>query len=135
VIADREPRRPHKLRLYLYSAELAVCHLGPDAPIPAWATKGSFHSITRTAHELSIVCEFDAAPQDVECEGPWRCFEVEGPLDFSLTGVLVSLAVPLAEAGVSIFAVSSYLTDYVLVPAEQLEVAIDALSVAGHNVQ
>jgi hypothetical protein len=94
-----------------------------------------FYAITRTKDELSIVCEFGVAPPEVECVGPWSCLEVEGPLDFSLTGILASIVVPLAEAGISVFALSAYRTDYVLVPAEKLEAAERVLLTAGHRIR
>jgi hypothetical protein len=113
----------------------AVCRLDADAP-QAWAMSGSSSivSITRTPSELSIVCAQELVPDGVRCERDWRCLSVEGPLDFSLTGVLAALLAPLAEAGVSIFALSTFDTDYLLVGAAQLDLAIEALSAAGHRV-
>jgi hypothetical protein len=116
------------------NGRLAVCQLDPGVPLPAWATQGEFWSIARTAGELSIVCAEDSVPPGVTCQPNWRGLKVAGPLDFSLTGVLASLAVPLAEAGVSIFAISTYDTDYLLVQGGQLEAAVDALRRAGHTV-
>ena len=72
----------HQLTLRVLPARLAVCTLPPDAPLPAWATQGSFHSITRTDEELSVVCDYAVVPPDVSHEGPWACLQVEGPLDF-----------------------------------------------------
>lgn len=117
--------------LLLLPQRLAVCRLAPDAAIPSWAA-GPFFSITRTADELSVVCPEDAVPADVRCESGWRAFQVAGPLDFSLTGILAAIAAPLAAAGVSIFAVSTFDTDYVLVKEANLARAIDALREAGH---
>jgi hypothetical protein len=115
---------------------LAVCRLDPAEPLPAWALPGAsaLVSITRTAGELSVVCAQEAVPDGVRSERDWRCLMVEGPLDFSLTGVLAALLTPLAEAGVSIFALSTFDTDYLLVRAAQLDTAIAALSAAGHVV-
>jgi hypothetical protein len=113
---------------------LAVCRLPADAPLPAWAMTGPWSSITRTADELSIVCREREAPGDVIAERGWRALKVAGPLDFGLTGVLAALAGPLAEAGVSLFAVSTYDTDYVLVKADRLAEAVRALIAAGHRV-
>lgn len=124
------------MNLLLLSGFFAVCQLDPDAPLPAWATPGSsgLLSITRTPKELSIVCSQEAAPEDIRQERNWRCLMVEGPLDFSLTGVLSALLTLLAEAGVSIFALSTFDTDYLLVRAAQLDLAIESLSAAGHLV-
>lgn len=109
----------------------AICRLDSDAPIPEWAHIG-FFSITRTPDELSIVCKEEIVPEGVTGEKGWRCLQVMGPLDFALTGILASLAAPLAEAGISIFAISTYDTDYFLV--KELNRAIAVLSNSGHNV-
>lgn len=124
------------MKLLLLAELFAVCQLNPDAPLPAWATPGSsgLLSITRTPKELSIVCAQEGAPGDIRQERNWRCLMVEGPLDFSLTGVLSALLAPLAEAGVSIFALSTFDTDYVLVRAAQLDLAIESLTAVGHLV-
>lgn len=124
----------HALVLTPLNGRLAICQLDPGARFPAWATQGAFWSITRTAGELSIVCAEESVPPGVTCQPGWRGLQVAGPLDFSLTGVLASLAAPLAEAGVSIFAISTYDTDFLLVREEQLEVAVDVLRRAGHTV-
>ena len=130
----QKPAPVHRLPLRVLPARLAVCFLPPEAPLPDWATRGTFHSVTRTDDELSVVCDYTAIPPNVVHEGPWACLQVDGPLDFSLTGVLASLAAPLAGAGISIFAVSTYRTDYVLVPERDLNAALQALSAAGHTV-
>ena len=103
--------------------------------MPEWAQSGKIWSITRTADELSVVCWQKNVPEGVRSEGGWRCLKLEGPLDFSLTGILVSLAAPLAEAGISIFAISTFDTDYLLVNRDDLERSVDALEGAGHLVR
>lgn len=122
---------------------LVILRLPPDADVPAWALSGSFASMTRTAAELSVVAPAAAVPSNANAErgpdgvvvrGGWRALQVDATLDFALTGVLAALAAPLAEAGVSIFALSTYDTDYLLVRAEQLDHALDALRAAGHTV-
>ena len=112
----------------------AVCRWPPGETPPDSVQQGDFVSITRTPTELSVVCAFDAVPAAVVCEGPWRMLAVRGPLDFSLTGVMASLALPLAEAAISIFTVSTYDTDYLLVRAADLDRAVAALRRAGHRV-
>lgn len=111
-----------------------VCRLNPAADIPAWALLGGFQAITRTADELSIVCPQINIPTTVQCEGDWRILKVAAVLDFALTGVLVSLAAPLAEAGISIFAISTFDTDYLLVKVNALQQAVDTLLAAGHQI-
>ncbi len=122
---------PKSLMLSALDERLAICRLDARAKTPAWALEASFFSITRTPDELSIVCSEKDAPEGAKVEGGWRAFKVEGPLDFSLTGILASLAAPLAEAGVGIFAVSTYDTDYVLVKESKLDAAIYALEARG----
>ncbi|HEY4525795.1 MAG TPA: ACT domain-containing protein [Candidatus Paceibacterota bacterium] len=115
-----------KLTISVLPQDLSVCRFGSnDAPkLP----ERGFYSITKTADELSVVCESDAIPPNCpKVEKGWRALKVEGPLDFSLTGILASLATPLAEAGISIFAISTYDTDYVLVKSENLPGAVEVL--------
>ena len=118
----------------LLSGRYVVCRMEPDAPVPAWA-QGEFVSITRTAEELSVVCDEIGVPADVRCERGWRCLKLAGPLDFSLVGVLQSLLAPLAAANVSVFAVSTYDTDYVLVRERDLDRTLAALRGAGWNIE
>ena len=123
------------LRLALLEGRLAVCRLPPGSPPPTWAANSpGLCSWTRTRDEWSVVCAEGEVPEGVRAETGWRVFRVEGPLDFGLTGVLLSMAKPLAEAGVAIFALSTYDTDYVLVKEEKLAAAIGALEAAGHRL-
>jgi hypothetical protein len=112
----------------------AVCRLAGDSPVPTWAT-GSFVSITRTAEELSIVCRAEDVPEGVRCERGWRCLRVAGALDFALVGVLTSLLAPLADAGIPVFAASTFDTDYLLVKEDRWDVAVEALRREGHRVE
>src|SRR5262245_54120965 len=105
----------HRLTLIPLDGLFAIVKLPPEAAIPSWASSGSFLSITRTADELSIVSPEAAVPSGVQAERGWRCVRVAGKMDFSVVGVLASLVVPLADAGVSVFAVSTFDTDYLLV--------------------
>ncbi len=124
-----------KLKLLLLPETLVICRLDKDAPIPEWALKGVFFSVTRTREELSVVCPQIHAPAEIEREEGWRCIKAQGPLDFSLTGILASLTLPLARAGISVFAISTYDTDYLLVKEENLEKAVEILIKSGHRVQ
>jgi hypothetical protein len=96
--------------------------------------RSRFFSITRAEDELSVICEQTQVPVGVRCESDWRALKVNGPLDFSLTGVLASILTPLAESGISVFALSTYDTDYILVKASQLDQAVAALSTSGHRI-
>ena len=122
------------LTLTLMPDRLAVCRMAGDADIPAWAFTPGFFSITRTPDELSIVTGEDTPPAGILHEPGWRCLKLEGQFDFALTGILASLATPLADAGVGIFAISTYNTDYILVKQADLAQAVAALQASGHTV-
>jgi hypothetical protein len=121
------------LSLRVLPERLAICRLPPDAPVPEPPSRG-FWSVTCTPDELSVVLLEAEAKPEWKAERGWRGFAVAGPLDFSLTGILASIASPLAVAGVSLFALSTYDTDYVLVREADLERAAKALREAGHAV-
>lgn len=123
------------LTLAVVPGRFAVCRLDPGDPIPSWATASDRWSITRTPDELSIVCADDIVADGIVAERDWRGLQVAGPLDFSLTGILAALAEPLAQAGISIFALSTYDTDYVLVKEHALAAALTALRSAGHQIR
>lgn len=115
------------LTMSLLKNKFGVCRFDPSILIPDWAQKGDFFSITRTSDELSVVCLQDNIPSDIQCEMDWRILKVEGPLDFSLTGILASISKILAQNEISIFAVSTYDTDYILVKEKDLDAAIRSL--------
>jgi hypothetical protein len=121
------------LTLSLLPDNYSICRLEPAADIPPWALAGNFFSITRTEEELSLVCSQEVVPDGVLCEKGWRCIMVVGPLDFSLTGILASLTASLAEVGISVFAISTFDTDYLLVKADNLKRAVLKLQEAGHR--
>ncbi len=127
------------LKMALLKDKYAVCRLNMNERIPEWAYKGYFFSITRTDEELSLVClqdnvDLEDFGEDAECEKEWRVFKVEGPLDFSLGGILANLTCIMKEEGVSIFAVSTYDTDYLMVKEDKVEKAVNALKEYGHQV-
>lgn len=117
-----------KLTLSILPQKLAICRLDKNFPIPSWVESDDYFSITKTKDELSIVCPEKTVPNDIKAEKDWRAFKVEGVLDFSLTGILASLAVPLAKAKISIFAISTYDTDYLLIKEEKFDQAKKVLS-------
>lgn len=106
--------------------------------MPEWAATGkaaeTFFSITRTTEETSIVAETDVVPEALRSKTNWRLMKVHGPFDLSAVGVLASLVTPLAGAGISLFTISTFNTDYLLVQAEQLRAAIAALRKGGHRI-
>jgi hypothetical protein len=123
------------ITLTVLPESLAVSQLSALMDIPQWAIASPFFSMTRTADELSIVSVESVVPSDVRCERGWRALRFEGPFDFALTGILVAVANPLAIAQISIFAISTYDTDYILLRESQLEEAIAVLTTHGHWVQ
>ncbi|PLS82320.1 MAG: hypothetical protein CYG60_24730 [Actinobacteria bacterium] len=134
-LSDEEPLGlVSYLKLKVLDGRMAVCRLSPDFEVPGWASAAGFFSVTRTADELSVVCPEGDVPDGVRSEGGWCVLQLEGPFEFSEVGVLASVVAPLAEAGVSIFALSTYDTDYVLVKEEGLDLAVSALRGRGHEV-
>jgi hypothetical protein len=134
---------PRKLTLTILPGRFAICRLPPAAPIPDWATRGGFFSVTRTAEELSIICEEavlpptapDASLPELKISKEWRVLKFEGPFDFSEVGVLASVIAPLAEAAISISAVSTFDTDYLFVQEAAFPRAQQTLAAHGHTVR
>lgn len=126
------------LQLTLLPEEFAICRFPREAPIPEWAMTGELSCVMRTADELSLVCPARALPRELPASAKvtagWRALKLHGPFAFEETGILASILFPLAAAGVSIFALSTYDTDYVLVRDEQVDKATAALRAAGHAV-
>jgi uncharacterized protein len=124
------------VELDLHETLLAVCRLPAEDAVPRWADQvfQPLVSITRTADELSVVLPQTEVPSGVQAESGWRALSVRGPLPFHLTGILASLAAPLAEAGVPIFALSTHDTDWLLVGHDHVSDACAALEGAGHRV-
>jgi uncharacterized protein len=125
---------PHHLELSLLPERFAISRLAPTALLPTWATQGAFYSVTRTCDELSIVVEEFRVPAGTQSQPGWRVFKVRGPFVLSEVGVMASLTAPLADASISLFVVSTFDTDYLLVTQEQLASAIVALDRAGHSI-
>jgi hypothetical protein len=125
---------PHHLKFSVLRERLAVCQLAAGDPVPKWALGGGFFCVARTADELSVVCEESRVPTGVRVERDWSALKLEGPFPFSTTGVLESILQPLAQAEISIFAVSTYDTDYVLIQRERIAAAVEELRKAGHEL-
>jgi len=132
---EEQAERMKKLSLSLLPHTYAVCQFHPDKHIPYWALLGDFVSLTRTHEELSIVCRQDNVPGEIEAERGWRCLQVQGAFDFSAAGIHVSLAIPLAEADISVLAIATYATDYLLIKEENVERALQVLEQAGHFIE
>ena len=123
-----------KLSLKILSGRMAVCRFDPAAAIPDWIAESGFYSITRTEEELTIVCPETHIAPGISSEAGWRCFRVQGLLDFSEIGIIFSLTRPLAENGISVFVISTFNTDYLMVKDKDLAKAIDALTAEGHEI-
>jgi hypothetical protein len=122
-----------RLRFTLLLERFAVARLSPSELPPAWAA-GSLVSMTRTADELSIVCRDESVPAGVRVDRGWRCLKLAGPVALTQTGIAAEFTSLLAGSGVSVFVISTYDTDYVLVKEEHLRRACDAFRAAGHAV-
>jgi len=120
-------------RLEVLPGAFVVCQLPAKADVPDWAN-GELVSITRTNEELSIVCSSENVPQEIQQETGWRALRVAGPLDFSMVGVIATLTAALAAANISVFTISTFNTDYLLVKESNLDAAIKTLRAAGHTV-
>ena len=119
----------------LTKSRYAIVRLGADSAVPEWARKGDFTSITRTRDELSIVCPMENLPAEVSSPHSWICLKLEGPFPFSQTGILRSFIEPLSSNGIPIFAISTYDTDYILIPEEWARAALRELETAGHELR
>jgi len=137
LVAKRNPGIAMRNKTFILSVlpeRLGICRHDSSAPIPDRVYQSSFFSVTRTLDELSIVCDETHIPKEHACSIGWRCLKIKGPLDFSETGILASLSRSLAEAGIPIFVLSTYDTDYILVKEKDISRAIEALEQDGHNV-
>jgi hypothetical protein len=121
------------LTLDILPGWFAICRLDSEAAVPTWAA-GALTSVTRTANELSILCDATGVPPTVTGQRDYRGLAVRGPLDFSLVGVVADLSRALAAASVSILVVSTYDTDYLFVRDAHLTRAVAALRDQGHTI-
>jgi hypothetical protein len=140
VAACRSSSKPPMKRaivpIELLGDRLAICRSDKNKPVPGWANSpgGGLWSVTETRGEVSIIVADAQAPRDAKCERGWRLLMVKGPLDFNQVGIIAGLSGTLADAGVSIFALSTYDTDYIMVKQADLDRALTALRQAGYPV-
>ena len=124
------------MKLTVLDGEFTVWKLPPGERIPQRPeNRERFWSVTCTREEISVISSPEDVPENAEAEPGWKILEVEGPLDFSMTGVLASLVSPLAEYGIPIFVASTFDTDYLLIAFENLPDTISALEDSGHHVE
>jgi len=122
-----------RLRLSILPRVFAVCSLPPGGAIPDFSDISSIISITKTSKEITVVCDENHIPDHCKKSGSFKCIKVEGSFDLNATGVLASIAEPLAQNKISIFVLSAYDTDYILVHAEHIDAAVSCLSEFGHT--
>ena len=123
------------LVLEVLAGDFTVSRLSPGEPVPPWATAADFSSVTRTAEELSIICPSSQVPAVIKSERGWSLVKFCGPLDFGAVGVLAAVTAPLARAGISLLAIGTFDTDYVLIKSVRLDEAVRVLEAAGHTVR
>jgi len=123
------------LVIQVLPGEFAIARLPATEPIPAWADSPVFSATARTADELSILCPAAQIPSSVKQEAGWRLLKLRGPFSFTETGILSSVLDPLAFSRISILAMSTFDTDYVLVKSADLEAALRTLRNADHTVE
>jgi uncharacterized protein len=126
-------------RFSVVPGRYAVCRLPADTAVPFWASApGGFTSVTRTADELSIVCEEARVPaprpESLRGEGGFALLKIHGPFPLDAVGILAGLAKPLADAGISLLAIGTFDTDYLLVKRTQAARAVVALTQSGHTL-
>ncbi len=112
-----------------------IYKLSPDASIPEEIRNCDFYNVSKSAEELSVVCPEQFEVQSTHSSPDWKCIKVKGPLDFDLTGILAGISAILAQANISIFAISTFNTDYILVPKQALDEACSVLMQAGYKFE
>jgi hypothetical protein len=121
-----------KLKLQLLDEKFTISKLPQFSELPSIFSRGELVFTMRTDDELTVICPEFMAPNNVQQEVGWRCFRIDGEIPFQAVGVLESLLKPLAEADVTIFAISTFNTDYVFCHEQQLVHAVKALQQWGH---
>lgn len=125
----------NQLTIIVLPGEYAMCRMEPGSSFPSWALLSAFYTVSKSEHELSIVCEASLVPPSVECSKEWRLLKIAAILDLNLTGITAQFSTALANAGVNLCVIATYDTDYILVPQQKLATAIMALQEAGFVIQ
>lgn len=124
----------HKLLIRLVDAEYAITRLNIGTPLPEWLMGPGFWTVSSSREEMTLVCRAARIPPGVQSSGGWRCLRIEQHFSFDVPGVLASVLNPLTEAGVGIFANSTFSTDYVFIMGSDLDKAVAALKAHGHEI-
>ncbi|HAS43007.1 MAG TPA: ACT domain-containing protein [Microscillaceae bacterium] len=125
----------NQLTFELLSSTYSLCRLEPEEGVPDWVYLSAFFSITKSKHELSIVCEEFLVPKGITVEESWRLLRITGTLDLSLTGITAKFSTPLAEAGINICVIATYDTDYLMVKSDKILETLHTLSKAGFGIE
>ena len=123
---------PSKLVLSVLEETFSIHRLAPDASFPEAVSECDFYSLSKTTDELSLVCPEHIAVKSEKSNPDWKCLKVAGPLDFELTGILAGITDVLAKEKLSVFAISTFDTDYILIKKQGLTAAISALQRVGY---
>lgn len=124
-----------KLILQVVVPEYAITRLNAGSTMPEWVSGPGFWEVSNSKEEMTLVCRSDRVPSNIKSSGGWKCVRVEQRFTFEEPGVLASVLLPLANAGVSIFTSSTFSTDYIFVAGGDLHKAVDALRGHGHEVR
>ncbi len=124
-----------KLKIRLLQGIYAVCQISNREKVPSWVEEKGFFSVTKTEDEISVVMLQDKISKEIKAEKDWRILKVEGILDFSLIGILAKISSVLAENQISIFVISTFNTDYILVKEEKIEKAMAVLNLEGYEIK
>lgn len=124
-----------KLKIRLLQGIYAVCQISNREKVPSWVEEKGFFSVTKTEDEISVVMLQDKISKEIKAEKDWRILKVEGILDFSLIGILAKISSVLAENQISIFVISTFNTDYILVKEENIEKAMAVLNLEGYEIK
>lgn len=124
-----------KLKIRLLQGIYAVCQISNREKVPSWVEEKGFFSVTKTEDEISVVMLQDKISKEIKAEKDWRILKVEGTLDFSLIGILAKISSVLAENQISIFVISTFNTDYILVKEENIEKAMAVLNLEGYEIK
>jgi uncharacterized protein len=124
----------HKLLIRLVDAEYAIIRLNIGSPLPEWLPGAGFWAVSSSREEMTLVCRAARVPSSIQSSGGWRCLRIEQHFKFDVPGVLASVLNPLSDAGVGIFANSTFSTDYVFIIGSDLDKAVAALKAHGHEI-
>jgi len=122
-----------RLKLCVLPGHYAICSFPPDATLPDWVDRPSFLSTTKTPKEITVVCEENQVPGECKKSDNWKCIKIEGRFDLDAVGVLAGIAGPLAQSKISLYVISTFETDYILIHANDIDKAVSCLENFGHS--